>query len=132
MATQLTRSPVRATPTHLLSVEEAATYLNVPQRWVADALRQRRIRYSRIGKHIRFRLEHLNEFITACEHPWQRPATRTSSTSVPERRAVRVSDRHSGDRGIDASAQQVERRPDLLTVHHGVDNVRDQLVAGRQ
>jgi excisionase family DNA binding protein len=38
----------------LLTIDEAATYLNVPARWVADAVRQRRLRCTRIGKHIRF------------------------------------------------------------------------------
>lgn len=74
MATHPTQSPARAATTHLLSIEEAATYLNVPQRWVADAVRQRRIRCSRIGKHVRFRLEHLNEFVAACEQPLTAPS----------------------------------------------------------
>jgi excisionase family DNA binding protein len=38
----------------LLTIDEAATYLNVPARWVADAVRQRKVRCTRIGKHIRF------------------------------------------------------------------------------
>ena len=53
----------------LLTVEEAATYLNVPTRWVADAVRERRVRCARIGKHIRFRPEHLDELIDAGEQP---------------------------------------------------------------
>lgn len=74
MASQATRTPAQAATIHLLNVEEAATYLNVPQRWVADAVRQRRIRCSRIGKHVRFRLEHLDEFVTACEQPLTAPS----------------------------------------------------------
>lgn len=74
MAIQSTQAPAQADAIHLLSIEEAATYLNVPQRWVADAVRQRRIRCSRIGKHVRFRLEHLNEFVTACEQPLTAPS----------------------------------------------------------
>jgi excisionase family DNA binding protein len=53
----------------LLTIDEAATYLNVPARWVADAVRQRRVRCTRIGKHIRFRVEHLEELIAAGEQP---------------------------------------------------------------
>lgn len=53
----------------LLTIEEAATYLNVPTRWVADAVRERRVRCTRIGKHIRFRPEHLDELIDAGEQP---------------------------------------------------------------
>ena len=53
----------------LLTINEAATYLNVPARWVADAVRQRKVRCTRIGKHIRFRVEHLDELIAAGEQP---------------------------------------------------------------
>lgn len=53
----------------LLTIEEAAAYLNVPARWVADAVRQRKVRCRRIGKHVRFRAEHLEELIVAGEQP---------------------------------------------------------------
>lgn len=56
-------------PQPLLTTEEAATYLNVPTRWVADAVREGRVRCTRIGKHIRFRIEHLDELIAAGEQP---------------------------------------------------------------
>jgi excisionase family DNA binding protein len=51
----------------LLTTEEAAAYLNVPARWVAEAARQGRVRCTRIGKHVRFRMEHLDELIAAGE-----------------------------------------------------------------
>lgn len=51
----------------LLTTEEAAAYLSVPTRWVADAARQGRVRCTRIGKHVRFRLEHLDELVAAGE-----------------------------------------------------------------
>jgi excisionase family DNA binding protein len=53
----------------LLTIDEAAEYLNVPARWVADAARQREVRCTRIGKHVRFRVEHLDELVTAAEQP---------------------------------------------------------------
>ena len=53
----------------LLTIDEAAEYLNVPARWVADAVRQRRVCCTRIGKHVRFRLEHLEELVAAGEQP---------------------------------------------------------------
>ncbi len=53
----------------LLTIDEAAAYLNVPSRWVADAVRQHKVRCTRIGKHVRFRLEHLDELVAACEQP---------------------------------------------------------------
>lgn len=54
---------------NLLTVDEAAAYLSVPVRWVADAVRQRKVRCTRIGKHVRFRIEHLEELIAAGEQP---------------------------------------------------------------
>ena len=53
----------------LLTIDEAAEYLNVPARWVADAVRQRKVRCTRIGKHVRFRVEHLDELVAAGEQP---------------------------------------------------------------
>lgn len=53
----------------LLSIEEAAAYLNVPVRWVADAARDRKVRCTKLGKHVRFRPEHLDELIDAGEQP---------------------------------------------------------------
>lgn len=54
---------------HLLTVAEAAAYLNVPQRWVSDAVRARKIRCTRIGKHVRFRPADLEELIETGEQP---------------------------------------------------------------
>lgn len=69
----MTTRPARPAPKTLapplLDVDEAAAYLNVPRRWVADAVRQRRIRCTRIGKHVRFRIEHLDELVATCEQP---------------------------------------------------------------
>jgi excisionase family DNA binding protein len=53
----------------LLTIPEAARYLNVPVRWVQDAVGARRIRCTRIGKHVRFKLDHLQELIEAGEQP---------------------------------------------------------------
>lgn len=61
-------------PPHLLTIDEAAAYLNVPRRWVAEAVRSQRIRCTRIGKHVRFRPEHLEEMISAGEQPVLTPA----------------------------------------------------------
>jgi len=44
-------------------------YLNVPARWVADAVRQRKVRCTRIGKHVRFRVEHLDELVAPANSP---------------------------------------------------------------
>lgn len=68
----------------LYNIAEAASYLNVPQRWVAEAVRTHRIRCTRIGKHVRFRPEHLDELIDAGEQP---VLAATSLSVIPQRRA---------------------------------------------
>ena len=73
----------------LLTIDEAAAYLNVPARWVADAVRQRRIRCTRIGKHVRFRIEHLDELIAACEQPVTAPPPSLHSVPQPRRQGAR-------------------------------------------
>lgn len=62
--------------TTLLTIDEAAEYLHVPARWVADAVREGKVRCTRIGKHIRFRIEHLDELIAAGEQPVTADVTR--------------------------------------------------------
>lgn len=58
---------------HLYTIAEAASYLNVPERWVAEAVRRHRVRCTRIGKHVRFRPEHLAELVDAGEQPVEEP-----------------------------------------------------------
>lgn len=77
-------TPNPSAPTPLLSIDEAAAYLNVPARWVSEAVRQRKIRCTRIGKHVRFRMEHLEELIAAGEQP-------VTNTVVPIQRDHRRS-----------------------------------------
>jgi excisionase family DNA binding protein len=52
-----------------MTITEAASHLSVPTRWLSEAVRQRRVRCTRLGRHIRFRQEHLDEFIEANEQP---------------------------------------------------------------
>ena len=70
-SSQLTVSEPRTPPLHrpLMTIDEAAEYLNVPARWVADAVRRSKVRCTRIGKHVRFRVEHLDELVAAGEQP---------------------------------------------------------------
>lgn len=74
MINQSDRNATTTLPPSLLDIDEAAAYLNVPRRWVADAVRQRRIRCTRIGKHVRFRVEHLDELVATGEQPVTAPA----------------------------------------------------------
>jgi excisionase family DNA binding protein len=73
----------------LLNIDEAAAYLNVPARWVADAVRLRKLRCTRIGKHVRFRLEHLEELIAAGEQPATTPTHPLTGVAQPRRRGGR-------------------------------------------
>ncbi len=68
------RLPQLALPNRLLTVQEAADYLNVSVRWVQDAVQQRRMRCTRIGKHVRFTAAHLTELIEAGEQPVTDPS----------------------------------------------------------
>jgi excisionase family DNA binding protein len=74
----------------LLNIEEAAEYLNVPTRWVAEAVRQRRVRCTRIGKHVRFKVEHLAELVEAGEQPVTGSLTRLTSVPSQDRRRSRL------------------------------------------
>lgn len=76
----------RQRPRHLLTIDEAAAYLNVSARWVAESVRQRKVRCTRIGKHVRFRLEHLEELVAAGEQPVATPAMRSVNQLGRDRR----------------------------------------------
>ena len=78
------------TARHLLTIDEAAAFLNVPVRWVSEAVRQRRVRCTRIGKHVRFRLEHLEELVTAGEQPAASSALSAVSQLSRDRRRSRL------------------------------------------
>lgn len=57
------------TVARLMTIDDAAEYLNVAPKWVKEAVRLRQIRCTRLGRHVRFRAEHLEEFIAAHEQP---------------------------------------------------------------
>jgi excisionase family DNA binding protein len=56
----------------LLSVEEAADYLSVGERFIRRIIAERRIRFFKIGKYVRLSTEDLDGFIAAAEIPQQR------------------------------------------------------------
>ena len=66
----------------LLTINDAADYLNVSDRWVRDAVRAGRMRCTKVGKHTRFRKEWLDESLTASERP--------VIAAVPNRRGRRA------------------------------------------
>lgn len=81
--------PERASYRPLPNIDEAAVYLDAPARWVADAVRQRQVRSTSIGKHVRFRIEHLEELIVAGEQPVTTPAQPVALVPPARRRGGR-------------------------------------------
>ena len=77
-------------PRTLLTISEAAEYLNVPQRWVQEAVRQRKLRCTRLGKHLRFRIEHLDELVAAGEQPVTGPPVGLRAVPAQDRRRSRL------------------------------------------
>lgn len=76
----------------LLTTAEAAHYLNMPPTWLGEAARQHRINCVRLGRHVRFRIVHLDEPITAGEQdvdPTPPGAARLMLTAPTPRRAGR-------------------------------------------
>jgi excisionase family DNA binding protein len=68
---------------------DEAAYLQVSRRWVAEAVRQRRIRCTRIGKHVRFKTEHPEELVRAGEQPVTGPPARLAQVVTQDRRHQR-------------------------------------------
>jgi excisionase family DNA binding protein len=49
----------------VIGVEDAAAYLSVPVRFIRRLVHERRIRYYKVGKYVRFAREDLDAFLTA-------------------------------------------------------------------
>lgn len=65
MAVEETARDAKATPGHEppLSIPEAAVFLNVTDRWVRRAVRERRIPYLKVGRNVRFLIADLQAFL---------------------------------------------------------------------
>lgn len=74
----------------LLTIVEAAEYFHVSERWVREAVRLRKVRCTRLGKHVRFRVEHLDELVAAGEQPVTAPAVRLGAVPMQDRRRSRL------------------------------------------
>jgi len=61
--------PVSPSP-RLLTIAEAAAVLNVPENWLRKKVAAHAVPCTRLGKHVRFTNEHLDQIIEAGE---QRP-----------------------------------------------------------
>jgi excisionase family DNA binding protein len=52
----------------LLTIQEVAELLNVPERWVRDKVTERAIPFTKIGKHVRFTRDHIRQIVRHGEH----------------------------------------------------------------
>lgn len=72
-----------APPSRLLTIAEAAEYLNIPTTTLRDKVTQRAVPFTRIGRHVRFTADHLAAIIAAGECPaLRRPAARRRTRRV--------------------------------------------------
>ena len=49
----------------VIGVEDAASYMSVPERFIRRLVAEKRIRYYKVGKYVRFELRDLDTFIEA-------------------------------------------------------------------
>ena len=72
-----TKAPER---TGMLDVADAAAYLGVTEAFVRRLVLERRVRYFKLGKFVRFRTDDLDAFIEAGRHEPVAPWVHTRST----------------------------------------------------
>jgi excisionase family DNA binding protein len=65
----MTSEELPGLPDRLLTPLEVADYLGASERWLVDAVRNKQVRCTRIGKHVRFTREHVREIISSGEQP---------------------------------------------------------------
>lgn len=56
-------------PPSLLTVDEAAELLSVPASWLRKRVAERKVPCTRLGRHVRFTREQLQDVITASSQP---------------------------------------------------------------
>jgi excisionase family DNA binding protein len=53
----------------LMTIEQAAAILNVPENWLRKKVSAREVPHTRLGKHVRFSDEHLDQIVADGEQP---------------------------------------------------------------
>jgi excisionase family DNA binding protein len=71
----------------LLTMEEAAAALNVPVNWLRKKVSAREVAHTRLGKHVRFTREHLDDIIATGDQPAVADAPSADGVSRRARRA---------------------------------------------
>jgi excisionase family DNA binding protein len=56
----------------LLTMEQAAELLNVTPRMIRRLIAERRIGYVKVGRYVRLRPKHIEEYLSANDHPASR------------------------------------------------------------
>ena len=87
-----------------LSLDEAADYLNVRPGWLSERVQARRIKYTRMGKFLRFRRSDLDAYLEALsvESVLPEPVVRRRSVPVRKRSAA------AGGRDLGAEARAAQ------------------------
>jgi excisionase family DNA binding protein len=78
-------------PLRLLTMAEAADFLNVPYNWLRVKVTRLEVPHTRIGKHVRFTEQHLVEIIANGEIPAPDPGGQQTATFMRGRRRRRRS-----------------------------------------
>lgn len=74
------------TTTRLLTIAEAAEYLNVPFTWLRDKVTARQVPHTRLGRHVRFAPEHLERIVAEGEQLPGQPTVASNGLSPRARR----------------------------------------------
>ena len=69
-----TANPRHSTNSELLTVGQAADYLNINEAFVRRLVHERRLPFLKVGRLVRLRQSALDEWLTASEVPALRPA----------------------------------------------------------
>lgn len=65
----MTNTDPMVAASELLTLAEAAEYLNVTERFILRCRYEQRLAYVKLGKHLRFRRTDLDAFVEAQRHP---------------------------------------------------------------
>ena len=101
------RAPVnQSSRRYLLRIDEVPSASTCRARLVAEGVRQRRVRCTRIDKHVRFKVEHIAELVEAGEQPVTSSPQRTEQATAASERAnvdfvsIRARDLHGNRRVV--------------------------------
>lgn len=83
---RLDYSSAQSARARLLSVEEAAAYLNVSPRWIRSAVFEQRFATVRLGRCVRIETDELDRYVEANRQPARRELDRVKEVVAIRRR----------------------------------------------